>query len=314
MNTPCPLASPAFPEASWEGLRACDPIWIAGAAVDALIAEARLTPKPGLVDGRGSGCHTDLSLDLMERSARSLGPCFQAMTRAAAVGHPGPGLRETLAAIGRDGEQAMYAATEGVNTHKGAIFALGLLVAAAVMATDSADAAQVARLAAAIAAYRDGNAPDLGQTNGGRAMRRYRVVGALGEARAGFPHVVDAALPALWASRRHGADENCARLDALMAIMADLDDTCLLHRGGTAALDAAKAGAREVLDRGGTASTAGRFALDHLDHTLRTRNVSPGGSGDLLAATLFLDVLANPSSPLPRVDIDQHGEPQPWNY
>jgi triphosphoribosyl-dephospho-CoA synthase len=314
MNTPFPLARPAFPEASREDVRACDPTWIAGIAVDAMIAEARLTPKPGLVDGRGSGCHADLSLDLMERSARSLRPCFQGMARAATVGHPGPGLRETLAAIGREGEQAMYAATEGVNTHKGAIFALGLLVAGAVMATDPADAAQVARLAAAIAAHRDGNAPDPGQTNGGRAMRRYHVVGALGEAQAGFPHVVDAALPALRMSRRRGADEDCARLDALMAIMADLDDTCLLHRGGTAALDAAKTGAQEVLARGGTANAAGRAALDRLDRTLRNRNVSPGGSGDLLAATLFLDVLATPSSTPPRVDIDQHGEPQPWNY
>src|SRR5580704_13287542 len=101
-------------------------------AFQALIAEAELTPKPGLVDRRGSGAHADLSLDLMRRSATVLEPFFADMASAAEGRVPDRDLREKLAAIGRDGERAMYKATEGANSHKGAIWILGLLVAAAV--------------------------------------------------------------------------------------------------------------------------------------------------------------------------------------
>ena len=94
-------------------------------ARQALIAEAELTPKPGLVDRRGSGAHTDLSLDLMRRSARVLEPFFTDMASAAEGRVPDRDLRAELAAIGRDAERAMYKATEGANSHKGAIWILG---------------------------------------------------------------------------------------------------------------------------------------------------------------------------------------------
>ncbi|WP_205895277.1 triphosphoribosyl-dephospho-CoA synthase, partial [Metapseudomonas otitidis] len=112
--------------------------WLADRAVDALIDEADLTPKPGLVDRRGSGAHSDLHLGLMHASALSLWPCFRQMAEAALqhreVGAP---LREALGRIGREGEAAMLATTGGVNTHRGAIWALGLLVAAWALEPDS---------------------------------------------------------------------------------------------------------------------------------------------------------------------------------
>ena len=86
-----------------------------------------------------------------------------------------------------------------------------------------------------------------------------------------------------------GADETCARLDALMAIMSSLDDTCLLHRGGRAALDIAQRGARAVLRAGGAASPGGWNLLLQLDRQLVSINASPGGCADLLAACIFLD-------------------------
>src|SRR5262249_45705537 len=98
-------------------------------------------------------------------------------------------------------------------------------------------------------------------------------------------------LPMLRAARARGVPEDCARLDALTAIMANLDDTCLLHRGGPAALEAAKAGARAVLHAGGTGVPAGRQRLHRLHAELMARWGSPGGSADLLAVTLFLDRL-----------------------
>ena len=105
--------------------------WLAFLAQQALITEAELTPKPGLADRRGSGAHTDLSLELMRRSATALEPYFAAMASCSQGRYLDSDLRSDLAAIGRHAEQAMYEATGGRNTHKGAIWILGLLVAAA---------------------------------------------------------------------------------------------------------------------------------------------------------------------------------------
>jgi triphosphoribosyl-dephospho-CoA synthase len=263
---------------------------LGGLAVDALVEEARLTPKPGLVDGRGSGCHADLDLGLMLRSAASLRPAFTAIAARAAGERPAPGLREELAAIGRDGERAMLAATGGSNAHRGAIWALGLLVAGAAMDPARRTAAAVAARAAALARLPDRFARP-GATNGARARTRYGVAGAPGEARAGFPHVVSVGLPTLRRARARGAPEEEARLDALLAIMSSLDDTCLLHRGGIAALRAARAGARAALAAGGASSAAGRRAVLRLEDGLLALGASPGGSADCLAAVLFLDRL-----------------------
>jgi triphosphoribosyl-dephospho-CoA synthase len=261
---------------------------LADLAVDVLIAEALLTPKPALVDRRGPGAHCDLDLTRLLRSARSLHGAFLQMAVVAAHRHPDQELREELARIGRAGECDMLAAAGGSNAHRGAIWVIGLLVAARAISATGATPREVAAQAGRIAAFPDRHAP-LQDSHGARACRRYGVRGARGEACAGFPHVVDVGLPALWAARARGAGENCARLDALMAIMASLDDTCLLHRGGLPALEAAQSGARAVLAAGGTSTAAGWHALLRLDAELLWRHASPGGSADLLAASLFLD-------------------------
>jgi triphosphoribosyl-dephospho-CoA synthase len=129
-----------------------------------------------------------------------------------------------------------------------------------------------------------------------RVIQRYKVSGARGEAQAGFPHVTTIGLPILHRSRQEGLSETHARLDALLAIMASLDDTCLLHRGGLAALNRAQTGAAAVFAAGGTATVQGWELLQRLDRDLLALNASPGGSADLLAATLFLDFMANSPS------------------
>ncbi|CAL8473671.1 putative 2-(5''-triphosphoribosyl)-3'-dephosphocoenzyme-A synthase [Caballeronia sp. S22] len=270
---------------------ATSPLIIATHAVDALIAEARLTPKPALVDERGSGAHRDLDLDTMLRSARALQPTFLAIARAAHGVRPSQTLREQLARIGREGEAAMMRATSGSNAHRGAIWIIGLLCAGAAMhAPDDADA--ICASAAAIARYDDRYAPvSVTASHGARVSERYRVAGARGEARDAFPHARLIGLPALDAARARGLDESGARLDALIAIIASLDDTCLLHRGGMIALDAAQRGAKRVMNHGGMATQEGRAALVRLDADLLALNASPGGAADLLAATLFLDSL-----------------------
>jgi len=263
---------------------------VAELAVRSLVEEAELTPKPALVDRRDSGAHDDMDLEMLRLSAYALHPTFGALTDRAHYCAPSRRLREDLAAIGRRGEGAMFAVTGGVNTHRGAIWTLGLLAAAATMAAPGTPPAGIAAIAGRVAAFPDRYAPTE-ISHGCLVTRCYGVVGARGEARRGFPHVVGVALPALRTAREAGCSERLARLDALVALIANVDDTCLLHRGGRAALRDAQTGARAMLDAGGNATVTGRRALRSLEAALLHDNASPGGSADLLAAALFLDAL-----------------------
>lgn len=265
---------------------------LAHLAVAALIAEVELTPKPALVDQRGSGAHSDLTLALMTRSAHALTGAFAATAAAATGQQPSQALRERLGAIGREGEGIMLAATNGVNTHRGALWAVGLLVAGAAIAGPASPAQEIAANAGSLARLTDHGAP-LTPSHGFAMQRRYGVAGARGEAQRNYPCVIEQGLPALWAARRRGASETCARLDALFAIMARLDDTCLLYRGGEDALRLAQTGACAILRAGGTSTAAGHDQRTQLERALLLRRASPGGSADLLAATLFLDALAS---------------------
>jgi len=265
------------------------PARLAAMAVQALVDEAMLTPKPGLVDMRGSGAHHDLSWLLMCRSAHALQPAFLQMAEAGACIADPVLLRRRIGAIGRSAEAAMMAATGGVNTHRGAIWALGLLVTAAARPAAGADAQVIAGIAGQLAAIDDPGAPASTGNKGEQACRTHGVGGARGQARAGFPAVIDAALPMLRLARARGDAEPQARVNALLAVMATLDDTCLLARGGRKAMASTQAGARRVLACGGIATPLGRAALRALETRMRRLHVSPGGAADLLAAALLLD-------------------------
>jgi triphosphoribosyl-dephospho-CoA synthase len=188
----------------------------------------------------------------------------------------------------------MLHATGGSNAHRGAIWIVGLLVAGTSMSSSATrlNARKVCTLAARIACFPDRFAAPT-DSHGERARQRYQVGGARREAQDGFPHVIDIGLPALHAARANGVDENAARIDALLSIMASLDDTCLLHRAGLPGLHAAQHGAHRVLEAGGSSTPDGQAAFVALEHALLSLNASPGGAADLLAATLFLDMLAH---------------------
>ena len=262
--------------------------------LQALLDEVTLTPKPGLVDLRSRGAHVDLNWALMCHSACVLQPVFAAMAGAGERMDDDDLLRQRIGALGRDGESVMMAATGGVNTHRGAIWALGLLVTAAaqqVARGGSLAPQDVAARAGALARLQDHGAPQETGNKGELACRQYHVGGARGQARAGFPHVTQIGLPALRASRARGDSETTARLNTLLAIISTLDDTCVLSRGGVAALTALQAGAANVLAAGGAGTPAGTRALLALEAEVLLLNVSPGGAADLLAAALFLDSL-----------------------
>jgi triphosphoribosyl-dephospho-CoA synthase len=283
---------------------------LASIAKQALIAEAELTPKPGLVDRRGSGAHTDLSLDLMRHSAETIEPFFASMAVASSKRPVSRLLREELGVTGRKAERAMFLATGGTNTHKGAIWVLGLLVAAASQSEDL-NPIRVAGLAGSIARLPDLVRPEL-VSHGDIVRERYGLAGARAEAYANFPHVVRVGIPALRAARAAGKSETASRLCSLLSIMAELDDdTCVLYRSGLEGGEVVKAGAKAVLTAGGPGSQEGDAALWRFDRKLLEKRISPGGSADLLAASLFLDCLESGREAIQRdqsVEKETYGE------
>ena len=156
-------------------------------AWQSLIAEAELTPKPGLVDGRGSGSHSDLSLDLMRRSANAIAPYFTRMALASAEAQMDTSLRAAVAGIGREAEAVMLRATSGSNAHKGAIWVLGLLVCAASL-SEGSDPEFIAEAAGYLARLPDRARPQA-VSHGDVVLGRYGASGARGEAQGNFPHV-----------------------------------------------------------------------------------------------------------------------------
>ncbi|MEU2727251.1 triphosphoribosyl-dephospho-CoA synthase [Streptomyces griseoviridis] len=268
---------------------------LAQTAVGALTGQLALAPKPGLPDPRDLGARvTHRDHRALRWSAKALAPGLAAMAAAARrTGEPTAGLRAELGAIGRSTEHTVGLTGGG---HRGALWALGFLVAAAAL-TPGAKAAEVAATARRLAAFTDRGAPRR-PSRGSTISVRYGAAGARGEARAGFPHV-RRAVTALTAARAAGADETEAGLDALLTVMSTLQDTELLHTAGPHGLRHVQAGARGVLEAGGSATPAGRAALLALDADLHARAWSPRGSAGLLAGALFLDSLpiGRPAAP-----------------
>lgn len=242
---------------------------LADLAVEALLSEARLTPKPGLVDGRNNGAHRDMDLPLMEVSARSLRSFF---LEAARLGMERRDCMPQLQEAGVAAEKAMFAATHGVNTHKGAIFSLGLLCAASAGAL--AGYGEVFSLAEELAkAARPAKTSD---THGSRVRKAFGAGGARSEALSGFPHV-RSALDLL----RKGTSP----LNVLLTLLARVEDSNLLWRGGQEGLTFVQERSGFILSQ----PEADRMDLIlALDDLCIQRNLSPGGSADLLAAALFL--------------------------
>ena len=253
---------------------------IATRASAALLAELATYPKPGLVSLVDSGSHDDMDAGTFRRSVAAIAPFFARLAEAGASGAP----LGTLRAIGLEAEAEMLAATGGINTHRGAIFALGLLAAAA--GAGARDLVGYVR-----ETWGDllaGERPPTG-SHGARAMRHFGVGGARGEAAAGFPGAVKIGLPALREGRSISQSGEAARVHAFFALLAELDDTNILHRRGAEGLAYAQASAKAFIDAGGIGAPDWRARAIAVHHAFVARRLSPGGSADLLAVTLFLD-------------------------
>lgn len=267
---------------------------IATLAVESLLEEVRTTPKPGLVDQRNNGSHRDMDVSTFTASAEALRPYFRDCFRIgqAAAAEPAEETFRRLRQAGLQAEKEMYRATGGVNTHKGAIFTLGLLCGSlgrlwrpeGPFVELPALLNQCAKLAK-YAVKTDFQGLCRAKTAGERLYLETGRTGIRGEAAAGLPSVTKIALPVFRQGLAAGLSRNDAGALALLHLIAQVEDTNLYHRGGEAGAAWAKEAARSLLP------CPTRQQLEALDDAFIAKNLSPGGCADLLAVTCFLDRL-----------------------
>ncbi|MDD6814891.1 MAG: triphosphoribosyl-dephospho-CoA synthase [Firmicutes bacterium] len=268
-------------------------------AVSALLGEVWASPKPGLVDRENTGAHKDMTYQNFVDSARALQHCF---TQCAQAGQHHsddlPLLAARLRSIGLAGEAAMYQATGGVNTHKGAIFSMGILCAAAAAVSlhqtkydETLKSLQSTAASIAAELLADDSAE---QTNGKRVLQETGTGGIRAEASSGFDTAFSVGLPSLITALEAGRNTNDAMVYTLLRIIHATEDSNLVHRGGIEGMDFAKREARKLTEGGPAAMNL--TAVRETDRKFIEKNLSPGGSADLLALTLFLSFLKGPKS------------------
>lgn len=259
----------------------------------ALTQEVSTTPKPGLVDNNNRGAHTDMGMRHFFASANALRPFFCRFAETGFLTRDLPP-EETFARIrpiGMEAEQAMLQATHGVNTHKGAIFSMGLLCAAA--GRLSPEDWQPEQLLAQCAAMTKGLVaqdfagitPENAKTAGERIYAAHGITGVRGQAEAGFPAVSQVGLPILRQGLSKGLSFNDAGCVTLLHLLAATDDTNLIHRSNFETQQQIRNDVTALLQKDPFPPIS---VMEELDRDFIQKNLSPGGSADLLAATYFL--------------------------
>ena len=264
------------------------PAQIGRAATLALRDELVLSPKPGLVTLSSTGSHDDMDARTFTRSLLALRGYFLVISQLGRALAPFAALER----CGIEAEAQMLAATGGINTHRGAVFQLGLLCAAAGAASRAGVPITAARVRATLieqwGAALHVRAAQPSTLPGGIAARRLGLRSASKEAAAGFPVIFEVALPALRAALTRGLRPPLAQLDTLFHIIAVLDDSNLAHRGGAEGLAFAQRAARGFLAQGGAAAPGGLARALRIGEAFVARRLSPGGAADMLASSCWL--------------------------
>lgn len=259
--------------------------WIDQICLEALHLEAMAWPKPGLVTPRDSGSHRDMDITTFHASINSLNGYFGQVARASAAGATLPALR----LLGIEAEQGMLRATGGVNTHRGAIFNLGLYAAAA--ARRNADYSLAGLSCGEIVRRLWGDEISASRktatgSHGSATYKRFAAGGAQGEAGCGFPGVYRTGLPVLHRLMTASVTMETGLIGTLLVLMEHITDTNLLWRDGREGLAYVQFSAGEFNSDGGVEQPFWRERLVAMHSEFVSRNLSPGGSADLLAATL----------------------------
>lgn len=258
--------------------------WLDLLCIEALRSEAIAWPKPGLVTPRDSGSHHDMDINSFHASISSLKGYFGQVARSAAAGLELPALRST----GIEAEQRMLRATGGANTHRGAIFNLGLYAAAGARRTVDYSLAglscgEIVRQLWGDEISRSGKTAT--SSHGSMVNKRFAAGGAHCEAGGGFPSVYRIGLPVLRRLLTGSESRETALIGTLLAFMEHIADTNLLWRGGKEGLAHVQTSARKFNSDGGVEQPFWRDRLVAMHSEFVSRNLSPGGSADLLAAT-----------------------------
>ncbi|MFT5533586.1 MAG: triphosphoribosyl-dephospho-CoA synthase [Burkholderiaceae bacterium] len=285
---------------------ACSPLpasfsaQIALYAVRSLYAELALYPKPGLVSLVDNGSHDDMTAATFHRSLFALRHYFIRITDAGMAAAS----FSTLQQLGVAAEARMLQATGGINTHRGAIFCVGMLCAAigACRARHVALSAETIRVTLraqwgeALAAHTHVvvTHPSSPPSHGIQAATQHAASGAREEAALGLPSVFEVALPALQRTLAAGRSLHCAQVDAFFSLMAHISDTNVVHRGGMAGAATVKQLALDFLARGGSAYPHWKDHALACHQTLVRLRLSPGGAADLLAATCLVHAVTSP--------------------
>lgn len=263
----------------------------------AILDEVYTTPKPGLVDRRDNGAHRDMDVPLFEASADAVTPYISKMFYTGFVWKDTPErLFQEIRRIGIRGEKAMLQATNGVNTHKGLIFTMGILAASSGLCKQKYGVFEAEKILSVSSlmtkkvleeefARMEERSP---ATNGERLYARYRERGIRGQAQKGFPVVGRVALPLMRRFKKAGADENRTNINILLTILTVINDTNVWGRSSYGEVKWLQDRAEAVLKLGGAFTETGMEELRILNQACIYKNVSPGGAADLLAATLFL--------------------------
>lgn len=278
-------------------LRRRDVETAAGLACRALLYEVCTTPKPGLVDRANNGSHKDMDIFTFMRSSAALWPYFAECTKIGWDTAAQPP-KKTFAALrwrGKMAEDAMLAATAGVNTHKGAIFSVGL-ICAALGRLEREEWTAPERILTEVASMTEGLTereftaltPETAQTAGQRFFVQYHVTGVRGQAEAGFPTVLQYGLPVLEDGLKRGKSFDEAGAAAMLALLAHTTDTNMIARGGLSAQRDMAAQIARVLE---DTPYPDKKTLDRLDQVFVEKNLSPGGSADLMALCWLLHFL-----------------------
>jgi triphosphoribosyl-dephospho-CoA synthase len=260
-------------------------------AVRSLYQELALYPKPGLVSFIDNGSHADMNAATFMRSLFALRHYYARICKAGYDGAP----FAVLKSLGIAAELRMMAATKGINTHRGAIFALGLLCAAMGRVRALRMALTPAALRAVLllqwgeelAAHTQAT----GDSHGLQAAVQHAASGAREEGALGLPSVFDVALPAFQATLARGAPMQLARIDAIFSLMAHISDTNVYHRGGADGAGTVRRDARQFLEQGGTANPRWKELALEVHQRFTAQRLSPGGAADLLAATCLVHSL-----------------------
>lgn len=266
-------------------------------AYHAMMLEVHLTPKPGLVDCHSTGSHNDMDLNTFIASSNALRPFMkQFVNTGARMSYlPAKAILPSLRKVGIQAEKAMFEATNGVNTHKGMIFTLGLICGATGwlhsrrIGFDSLRVRSVIR-ACCETLVRD----DLSRTHkrpvtaGERVYQQHGLTGIRGEAASGYPTIYDYALPVYKSAIKAGDSEEQAMSKTLLVLMAQNSDSNLVNRGGIAGLKLVKNYAHDLLEQDISTIQEREALMWKFDALLVEKNLSPGGSADLLAATWLL--------------------------